>query len=78
MGDYYRQHCKQTTIAIVDKLGLTENQWNMTFQSRFGREEWLQPYTDHFLEEAASQGIQKNRRDLPWLFRGLFRNLRRN
>ena len=44
---------------IVDKLGLTENQWNMTFQSRFGREEWLQPYTDHFLEEAASQGIQK-------------------
>ena len=59
MGDYYRQHCKQTTIAIVDKLGLTENQWNMTFQSRFGREEWLQPYTDHFLEEATSQGIQK-------------------
>jgi len=53
------QHCKQTTIAIVDKLGLTENQWNMAFQSRFGREEWLQPYTDHFLEEAASQGIQK-------------------
>ena len=49
----------KTTIAIVDKLGLTENQWNMTFQSRFGREEWLQPYTDHFLEEAASQGIQK-------------------
>ena len=44
MGDYYRQHCKQTTIAIVDKLGLTENQWNMTFQSRF---------------EAASQSIQK-------------------
>ena len=45
----------------MDKLGLTENQWNMTFQSRFGREEWLQPYTDHFLEEAASQGIQKSR-----------------
>ena len=32
MGDYYRQHCKQTTIAIVDKLGLTENQWNMTLK----------------------------------------------
>ena len=78
MGDYYRQHCKQTTIAIVDKLGLTENQWNMTFQSRFGREEWLQPYTDHFLEEAASQGIQKNSGNLPGFFSGLFRNLRRN
>ena len=59
MGDYYRQHCKTNYHCIVDKLGLTENQWNMTFQSRFGREEWLQPYTDHFLEEAASQGIQK-------------------
>ena len=59
MGDYYRKHCKQTTIAVVDKLGLTENQWGMTFQSRFGREEWLQPYTDKFLESAAAQGIHK-------------------
>lgn len=59
MGDYYREHCKQTTIAVVDKLGLTENQWGMTFQSRFGREEWLQPYTDKFLESASAQGIHK-------------------
>ena len=59
MGDYYREHCKQTTIAVVNKLGLTENQWGMTFQSRFGREEWLQPYTDKFLESAAKQNIQK-------------------
>lgn len=59
MGDYYRQHCKETTIAVADKLGLTENQWNMSFQSHFGREEWLQPYTDKFLESASMQGIQK-------------------
>lgn len=59
MGDYYREHCKQTTIAVVNKLGLTENQWGMTFQLRFGREEWLQPYTDKFLESAATQNIQK-------------------
>ena len=59
MGDYYREHCKQTTIAVVNKLGLTENQWGMTFQSRFGREEWLQPYTDKFLESAVTQNIQK-------------------
>ena len=58
-GDYYREHCKQTTIAVINKLGLTENQWGMTFQSRFGREEWLQPYTDKFLESAATQNIQK-------------------
>lgn len=59
MGDYYREHCKQTTIAVVNKLDLTEKQWGMTFQSRFGREEWLQPYTDKFLESAATQNIQK-------------------
>ena len=78
MGDYYRQHCKQTTIAIVDKLGLTENQWNMTFQSRFGREEWLQPYTDHFFRRSGFSRHSENSCDLPGLFGGLLRNLRRN
>lgn len=59
-GDYYREHCKQTTLAIVNRLGLTENQWQLCFQSRFGREEWLQPYTDQFLKNAATQqGIEK-------------------
>ncbi|MCW9698294.1 ferrochelatase [Avibacterium sp. 20-129] len=59
-GDYYREHCKQTTLAVVDRLGLTENQWQLCFQSRFGREEWLQPYTDHFLQNATrQQGIEK-------------------
>lgn len=58
-GDFYREHCKQTTIAVVDKLGLKETQWGMSFQSRFGKEEWLQPYTDKTLEQYPSQGIQK-------------------
>lgn len=58
MGDFYRDHCRKTTLAVVDKLGLMENQWAMTFQSRFGREEWLQPYTDQFLENAPRQGIE--------------------
>lgn len=58
-GDFYREHCRQTTLAVVDKLGLMETQWAMTFQSRFGREEWLQPYTDEFLAHAPSQGIEK-------------------
>ncbi|WP_424411719.1 ferrochelatase [Pasteurella sp. PK-2025] len=59
MGDYYREHCKQTVLAVIDRLGLTENQWGLAFQSRFGREEWLQPYTDKFLENAPRQNIQK-------------------
>ncbi|MDG2959995.1 ferrochelatase [Bisgaard Taxon 10/6] len=58
-GDYYREHCRQTTLAVADKLGLAETQWNMVFQSRFGREEWLQPYADRFLLNAAAQGIEK-------------------
>ncbi|MGY4677261.1 ferrochelatase [Pasteurella sp. P03HT] len=59
MGDYYREHCKQTVLAVIDRLGLTENQWGLAFQSRFGKEEWLQPYTDQFLAHAPSQNIQK-------------------
>lgn len=59
-GDYYRQHCRETVLAVVDRLGLSENQWQMTFQSRFGREEWLQPYTDKVLENICrEQGVQK-------------------
>ncbi|WP_439256722.1 ferrochelatase [Lonepinella sp. BR2271] len=59
LGDYYPEHCRQTTLAVVDKLGLVETQWNMTFQSRFGKEEWLQPYTDEFMQTAAKKGIEK-------------------
>ncbi len=58
-GDYYREHCRQTTLAVADKLSLAETRWNMVFQSRFGREEWLQPYADSFLRNAAAQGIEK-------------------
>ena len=58
-GDYYREHCKQTALAVADRLGLQETQWNISFQSRFGREEWLQPYTDEFLQHAADNNIQK-------------------
>ena len=59
MGDYYRTQCQETTFAIVKKLGLQDQQWAMTFQSRFGREEWLTPYTDEFMQQAAQKGIKK-------------------
>ena len=58
-GDYYREHCKQTALAVADRLGLQETQWNISFQSRFGHEEWLQPYTYEFLQHAADNNIQK-------------------
>ncbi len=59
LGDYYREHCKQTALEVAHRLGLMETQWGLTFQSRFGKEEWLQPYTDEFLQTAAAQNIQK-------------------
>lgn len=58
-GDSYRQDCEKTTKLVVEKLGLKPKQWAITFQSRFGREEWLCPYTDTFIQQAPSQGIKK-------------------
>lgn len=58
LGDFYRTHCQQTAFAVVKILGLSEHQWGVTFQSRFGKEEWLQPYTNDFLSRAASGGIK--------------------
>ncbi|QIM68668.1 ferrochelatase [Basfia succiniciproducens] len=58
-GDFYRPQCEQTAQAVVQKLGLKKEQWRLCFQSRFGSEPWLQPYTDKFLETAAQQGITK-------------------
>lgn len=58
-GDVYPQHCERTTELLGKELGLTSEQIGMTYQSRFGREEWLQPYTDKTLEVLPSKGIKK-------------------
>ncbi|PIE42365.1 MAG: ferrochelatase [Gammaproteobacteria bacterium] len=55
-GDVYPQHCHETTRLLVEKLGLSPSQYLTTFQSRFGREEWLQPYTDETLKALAQKG----------------------
>lgn len=58
-GDIYPQHCDKTTTLLARELGLAPNQIGMTYQSRFGREEWLQPYTDKTLEKLPGKGIKK-------------------
>ncbi|ABY70531.1 protoheme ferro-lyase [Actinobacillus pleuropneumoniae serovar 3 str. JL03] len=58
-GDFYPEHCQQTAQLVADKLSLTDEQWLVTYQSRFGDEEWLQPYTDETLETLPSQGVKK-------------------
>ena len=57
-GDIYPIHCLQTTRLLALELGLNENQIGMTYQSRFGREEWLQPYTDKTLQRLPQEGIK--------------------
>ena len=57
-GDPYRDQCEAGVHAIVEKLGLQDNEWMLTFQSRVGREPWLQPYTDITLEELGKSGVK--------------------
>ena len=57
-GDPYHCQCHKTARLIAQKLQLNDNEWQLTFQSRFGREEWLQPYTFQTLEALAAEGIK--------------------
>ncbi|MCF6437267.1 ferrochelatase [Pseudoalteromonas sp. MMG022] len=57
-GDPYHCLCQQTTRLVVQKLGLDESLVETTFQSRFGKAEWLKPYTDATLASYPEQGIK--------------------
>ena len=57
-GDPYHCFCHQTTRLVREKMGFDENQVMTTFQSRFGREPWLQPYTDKTLEQLPEDGVK--------------------
>ncbi|MEE4244602.1 MAG: ferrochelatase [Kangiellaceae bacterium] len=54
-GDPYPDECRETARLLAEKLELSEEQWMVTFQSRFGREEWLQPYTDKTMERLGAE-----------------------
>ena len=58
-GDPYQSQCQATTDALRKKLGLDENRLLITFQSRFGYDQWLQPYTDKTIEGLAKEGIKR-------------------
>ena len=53
----YGRHCTETTLATVDKLGLTIDQWSMSYQSRLGPVKWLEPSTMNKVEELVKRGI---------------------
>jgi ferrochelatase len=58
-GDPYYRHCAETTELLRDALGMSEERLKMTFQSRFGRGEWLKPYTSQTVRDLASQGVKR-------------------
>ena len=58
-GDPYRAQSERTAHLLAEALGWSEDQWLLTFQSRFGPEKWLEPYTDATLEGLAAQGVQR-------------------
>lgn len=57
-GDPYHCECYKTSRLLAENLGLNEKEYLVSFQSRFGREEWLQPYTDKTLIELPEQGVK--------------------
>ena len=59
LGDPYEQQARRTADFIREELGVTEDQAPMVFQSRFGKEEWLQPYLSDALLQYAHRGVER-------------------
>jgi len=58
-GDPYHCECHKTARLLAEKLGLDDNSYKVSFQSRLGPKEWLKPYTDHTLEALGQAGTEK-------------------
>ena len=58
-GDPYADQCRRTANRLAAALNLDASAWQLTFQSRFGRAEWLQPYTQPTLEALARGGVSR-------------------
>src|SRR5215469_1765387 len=58
-GDPYESQCVATTESLRKRLGLNASKLLLTFQSRFGSDEWLQPYTDKTMEKLARDGVRR-------------------
>jgi ferrochelatase len=58
-GDPYFYHCRTSAGLIAEKLGLNGKQWQLVFQSRFGKAEWLKPYCVEVLRDLPKQGVER-------------------
>jgi ferrochelatase len=59
LGDPYHCECRKTARLLAARLGLAPDQYVVTFQSRFGKAEWLQPYTAPTVQQLARDGVQR-------------------
>ena len=57
-GDPYRRQCERTASLLAARLGLASDAWSVSFQSRFGRARWLQPYTSEALAALGKRGVK--------------------
>ncbi|HZU38329.1 MAG TPA: ferrochelatase, partial [Gemmataceae bacterium] len=58
-GDPYPEHVEKTTALLQEQLQWPEGRWSRTFQSLFGRDLWLQPYTEDTLRRLAERGVRR-------------------
>ncbi len=58
LGDPYHCQCLKSARLIAGRLGLADDRWAVAFQSRFGRAEWLRPYTSETLQQWARTGVR--------------------
>ena len=58
-GDPYHCHCQKTARLLADELGLSDDDWLISFQSRVGREKWLAPYTDETVKGLGREGLSR-------------------
>jgi len=58
-GDPYHCQCLKTARLVSERLGLADDEWVLSFQSRVGRAEWLRPYTDETIVELGQSGLQR-------------------
>jgi protoporphyrin/coproporphyrin ferrochelatase len=59
LGDPYHCQCQKTARLLAERLGLKPEEYRLTFQSRFGRARWLEPYTDATLRKLAREGHER-------------------
>ena len=55
----YRAQCYATARALASRLGIPADGWSLSFQSRLGKDPWIQPYTDLHLAELAKKGVKR-------------------